>query len=548
VEQHELLQLPPARLMTRISGAAIVLACLATLPAPAAAQDSGSVRRAHITYLTSASAYLDAGRLEGLREGARVEVWRHGVAIGVLKVAYLASHQSSCDIVSRSSPSISLAVGDTVRFAVAAQARDSSALAGAAYRSSTAATGNQLTPSHPGLRGRVSVEYFLMQQVDVAGKLSQPALGLRVDGPPGGAPALNLSVDVRARHSYTILADGSAVTEDRNRVYAADLSINAPGSPTRLTLGRQTSGALASVGVFDGVMAELVQPNWSTGVFAGTQPDPIDLGFSSSIVQGGVYAQRHSRPGAAARWALTVGASGSYQDVHANREFAWLQGSYFDARLSAFVTQEVDYYRPWKLLPGMHAISPTSTFAFLQVHPSDLITFDGGFDNRRNVLLYRDIVNPETTFDDTYRQGAWGGLSFQPSRRVRVGIDVRASSGGSAGSANSYTASFAADRLTRLGATLRTRTTYYVNPQLAGVLQSLTLGIDPGTRLHVELNGGVRSERNPTADPARTTATWEGLDADLTLARAWYLLLSATRQRGGLDGYDQVFTGLSFRF
>ena len=527
-------------MMTRV---AVALACLGSVVRSALAQDS--VRIAHITYLTSLSAYLDAGRLDGLREGARVEVWRRGAAIGVLKVAYLASHQASCDIVSVSLPSRALVVGDTVRFVPVAASRDSSVAARTPTKSSIT---TEATPSRPGLRGRVSVEYFLMQQVDVPGKLSQPAIGLRMDGPPGNAPSLNLSVDVRARRSYTILADGTAVTDDRNRVYAADLSINAPGSPTRLTVGRQISGALASVGVFDGVMAELVQPGWSTGVFTGSQPDPLDLGFSSSIVQGGFYTQRHSRPGALARWAVTFGASGSYQDAHANREFAWLQGSYFDPRLSAFITQEVDYYRPWKLQPGMHPISPTSTFAFLQVRPAETITFDGGFDNRRNVLLYRDVVNPETNFDDTYRQGAWGGVWLRLVPRWRVGFDTRVSSGGSTGPANAYTASVAADRLTRFGVSMRTRTTYYTNPQLTGVLQSVSLGADPGTRLHLELNGGVRSERDPTADPARTTATWIGIDADVTLARAWYVLMSATRQRGGLDGYDQVFTGLSFRF
>lgn len=531
---------------TGISGAAVALACLAGLSPPAAAQDS--VRIGHITYLTSASAYLDAGRLEGLREGARVEVWRRGTAIAVLKVAYLASHQASCEIVSVSPPSMSLAVGDTVRFVPAAAPRDSGALARTSPQPVAVGAGSGITPSRQELRGRVSVEYFVMRQVDVPGQLSQPALGLRLDGPPGGAPSLNLSVDVRARRSYTILADGTPVTDNRSRVYAADLSINNPGSPTRITLGRQISGALASVGVFDGVMAELVQPGWSTGVFTGSQPDPLDLGFSSSIIQGGFYTQRHSRPGAAARWAVTLGGSGSYEDAHVNREFAWLQGSYFDRRVSAFVTQEVDYYRAWKLQPGMHTISPTSTFAFLQVRPTDVVTFDGGFDNRRNVLLYRDVVNPETNFDDTYRQGAWGGISFRPVPRWRVGFDARVGSGGSVGTADAYTVSLAADRLTRFGVSLRTRTTYYVNPQLTGLLQSATLGIDPGTRIHVELNGGVRSERDPTADPARTTSTWVGLDADVTLARAWYILASATRQRGGLDGYDQLFTGLSFRF
>ena len=538
--------------MRRSALPAVMLAALTAVSQRALAQGASPLRAARITYLTSTSAYVDAGRLEGLREGARVDVWRAGVAIGVLKVAYLASHRASCDIVSLSAPSIALAVGDTVRFAPAATPRDSSATSLAPPKSPGGRGRTEPTgaASGPGLRGRVSVEYFLMQQAGVPGKLSQPALGLRLDGPPGGGatPSLNLTVDARARRSYTILADGTAVTDDRTRVYAAGLMINAPGTPTRITLGRQISGALASVGVFDGVMAELVQPGWSSGVFTGTQPDPLDLGFSSSIVQVGWYTQRHSRPGAAARWALTLGASGSYQSAHANREFAWAQGAYFDTRISAFLTQEVDYYRPWKLLPGMHAISPTSTFAFAQIRPTETVTLDGGFDNRRNVLLYRDVVNPETNFDDTYRQGAWGGISFRPVQRLRVGFDARVSSGGSSGNATSYTASLALDRLPRLGASLRTRTTYYVNPQLTGLLQSATVGFDPGTRLHIELNGGIRTERDPMADPARTTATWVGADVDVTLARAWYVMASATRQRGGVDGYDQLFGGLSFRF
>lgn len=176
------------------------------------------------------------------------------------------------------------------------------------------------------------------------------------------------------------------------------------------------------------------------------------------------------------------------------------------------------------------------------------MTFDAGFDNRRNVRLYRDVVSPETNFDDTYRQGAWAGVALRPARRFRLGFDTRFSSGGSTGSANSYTLSLGVDRLARLGATLRTRTTYYTNPLLHGWLQSAALGFDPGTRLHCEVNGGVRSEHDPAADPASSTVTWIGTDVDLTLARAWYVMASATRQRGGVDAYDQLFGGLSFRF
>ena len=66
---------------------------------------------AHITYLTSVSAYLDAGRLDGLRDSAQVTVVRHGTAIGILQVQYLASHSSSCAILALTATP--LAVGDS---------------------------------------------------------------------------------------------------------------------------------------------------------------------------------------------------------------------------------------------------------------------------------------------------------------------------------------------------------------------------------------------------------------------------------------------------
>ena len=62
---------------------------------PAAAQDSTATRTARITYLTSVSAYIDAGREDGLEEGAAVDVLESGTPVASLKVAYLASHQAA---------------------------------------------------------------------------------------------------------------------------------------------------------------------------------------------------------------------------------------------------------------------------------------------------------------------------------------------------------------------------------------------------------------------------------------------------------------------
>jgi hypothetical protein len=529
--------------MIRRARRTALLACLTGLAAPVAgAQDSVAVRIAHITYLTSVTAYLDAGRLEGLREGTRVEVVRGGATIGVLKVAFLASHQASCDIVTTSVP---LAVGDSARFLPAAAPRDSG-LAGQPRR--TPLGRRAVTP--PGLRGRIGAEYLGVGQMDgTAGGFSQPSLALRLDGHPFAAPALTLAVDMRARRTYTNLADGTAITDGRNRVYQAALTVGAPASLGRVTAGRQISGNLASVGVFDGVLAELHGSGWGTGVFAGTQPDPLQLDFSTQIVEGGIYVQGHSSPSATTHWSLTLGASGSYDGGQANREFGYVQGSFLTPRLWAFVTQEVDYYRPWKQLANMNAVSPTNTFALLRYRVAGGLTLDAGFDNRRNVLLYRDVVNPATVFDDTFRQGAWAGCSMRFSKRFFLGVDARSSSGGPGGRADSYTMSFSAGPVTRVALGLRSRTTWYSSTQLTGWLQSVALGINPGGRLHVELNGGGRQERNVLTDPPTNAwVTWLGADLDLNLTRSWYLMVSANRETGGFDGNNQIYGGMSYRF
>jgi hypothetical protein len=524
------------------SRAALLLLAVVTPSAAqqgATASDSGRFKTAHVTYLVGTTAYLDAGRLDGLGDSARVEVVRRGAPVAVLKVGYLSSHRAACDIIAGPTP---VAVGDTARFVPVGAQRDSVA---------APASGTPQLPrraaSH-GLRGRIGAEYLVVGQLGGTGGFSQPALDLRLDGRPSSAPGVSLSLDVRARRTYTILPDGSAVTDGRTRVYQAAVSLGAPSSPTRVTLGRQISGNLASIGVFDGGMFEVNRRAWSMGLFTGAEPEPLQLAFSSAVTQFGAYLQRHSSPGADRRWSLTLGASDSYDNGQANREFAFAQGSYLGRKFVALVTQEVDYYRPWKLMPGMEAVSPTSTFALLRYRVLNALTLDGGFDNRRNVRLYRDVVNPATAFDDAFRQGIWGGLSLQLLGRLRVGVDARSSSGGVAGRAEAYTLSLGAERLTPLRLTLRSRSTRYTGPDLTGWLHSLALSIDPG-RVHFELNGGVRQELNPTADPvARVWATWFGADVDLAVARSWYVMLSGTRETGGFEGNDQLYGGISFRF
>ena len=519
----------------------LIMACMGVVAVwrSAHAQDSGAVRMAAVTYLTATSAYIDAGRDAGLREGVTVQVVRGGSVIATLRVAFLASHQASCDIVTENVP---IVVGDSVRFTAAPAGADT-AVATAVPTPPRGIGGPSL------LRGRIGAHYLMMGRGGGAG-FSQPSLDVQFEGRAGPTNPFGIAMDLRARRTTTSMSTGATVVDGHARAYQMALYWNPPASPVRVTVGRQMATAVASIGLLDGVSAELNRTGWTAGLFGGSQPEPDNLGFATDIVEAGAYVQRHGpRVAGAHQWSATLGLSGSYQNSQANREFAFLQGFYSSRRFMTLVSQEIDYYQPWKRTTGMPAVSFTSTLATARLRASDNVDLHVGFDNRRNVLLYRDAVNPVTTFDDAFRQGVWAGAAFRFGGHYTGGVEARRSSGGATGAAQAYTGSLGTDRLLGSSTSLRVRSTYFQSPIMNGWLHSAALAADPGAgRLHVELSGGARIERDPLAIPATSTTTWIGTDLDWNLARAWYVLVSASVERGGLDPASLLYTGFSVRF
>src|SRR5512143_4183267 len=79
----------------------------------ATAQDTSAVRSASVTYISGTSIYVSAGRTDGLVEGQELSVVRHDSTAATLKVVFLSSRQSSCEVVRGATD---IAVGDLVRF------------------------------------------------------------------------------------------------------------------------------------------------------------------------------------------------------------------------------------------------------------------------------------------------------------------------------------------------------------------------------------------------------------------------------------------------
>jgi hypothetical protein len=498
-----------------------------------------------VTFLTSSSVYISAGKAEGLTEGSRVDVVRAGRSVAELRVAFVSTHQSSCQIVSKTD---SLVIGDSVRFQPVDAARDTSPSATARAPVTRPVSPRQSRRSNVGrIRGRIGLYYLSVEQRDtLGGRFSQPSGDIRLTGVGLGGSPIGLVIDLRSRHQVQVLPGGTS-HHDQTRVYQAAVSWQAPGSPYRFTTGRQYAPGISSVGIVDGASAEVGLSAWDYGLFAGMQPDLINLGFSSDIALLGGYLRRHNRPGSVRRWAVTLGASGSYLNGHTNREFMYLQGNYVTRRLSIYAVQEVDYYRPWRRIDGEGAVSPTSTFANIQFLVANGLSLTTGVDNRRSARLYRDVVNPATVFDDTFRRGVWAGFSVRAARHFQASFDARTNGGGSSGTANTFTLALGADRLTPLGMSLRSRSTRYATGGRQGWLNSVSFGIEPFGRGSVQLTSGWRTEHDRTAAPT-LDIRWVAADLDVSLARSLFMIVSGYREDGGIEAHDLLYAGLTFRF
>ena len=524
----------------------VALAGFAWLAAPAGAQEAARTDSALVTYVSGRSIYLDAGARHGLREGSPIEIVRDGRIIAVLRVVYLSPGRAAAESAEGAE---TVRVGDVARFAAAPEAPPASDSTVAVVRRAPRARG----PSALRPRGRIGLRYLSVIQRDSgSASLAQPAADIRIDAPALGGSRLGVTVDVRGRRTVSRHLDGTSESTNASRVYHLSTSWNARGDGLRLTAGRQFSEALSNVSLFDGVRAELHQARWGAGAFAGTQPDPSNLGISSAIREYGAFVQMRSSAGSPRRWSLTTGAIGSYASGEVNREFAFAQASYIGRAVAVFAVQEIDWNRGWKSDAGEPTVAPTSTFLSVRVRPSEALSLHAGADNRRSVRLYRDRSTPETDFDDRFRRGAWGGFGLRFAEHLHIGADVRLSDGAS-GRGNAYTASLGADRFGAVAFAARARSTVYSSPYAAGRLHAVTLGANPLAAVHLELNGGLRAERSrpgvSSGSPTGATRVWWlGADADVTLARSWYLLLSAARETGGWESSDLIYGGLSFRF
>jgi hypothetical protein len=321
----------------------LLLAMAGLALGPAASAQAPAPPPVRITYLTGSSAYIDAGRQDGLHEGDSLQVLRGGARVGSLRVSYLASRQAACEILDQTAP---LVVGDTVD--LARRAEPPPVAADTAAAGQTRAAGRRAQGSSFGLRGRIGARYLGVWQRDaVRTHFSQPSLDLRLDGEGLGGAPVGIMLDVRTRRTATARPDGTTVADGRTRVYRGGLVFGAPeASP--FTAGRQYSAAVSSVSLFDGGRLSRL-PSWG-GSFGGSEPEPWTWATPArfGIMAPGSAAQPPRRRPVLVRHRRRRGL------VHPGRDQprVSLRQGLRRPTLLVLPHPEIDHYRAWKQAIG----------------------------------------------------------------------------------------------------------------------------------------------------------------------------------------------------
>lgn len=504
------------------------------LLALALAAQQPPARFAAVTYVSGAQIYVGAGRSEGVREGMELTVLRGDTAVATLQVQFVSSSQAACVVVRGAA---NIEPGDRVRFVAGP---DTTSVPSPAAPASPPAPARRRGPGSPGVHGRLAGRYGV-SQVAGAGSLAQPAFDARVTAAGLAGTPLGLIADVRARSSRSSFAGAPTRREQATDVYQLALLWHQPGAPFRVAVGRQYVGAVSSVVLLDGALAEVTRRRVSFGVFGGTEPAVVDSLAPGPVRDLGAYMQLH-----APAWALTLGAAGSYTAGRPNREFGFAQLRVTTPRLSLLASQQLDYYRAAKVAAGERSLSFTSAYVSASLRANRSLSVDAGVDNRRNVRLYRDLADPLTAFDDHYRRAVWGGASYA-GRHARLRLEARGSGGGAAGPATAVTVSGGLDRLWR-GLSLGARATRYRAGASEGWLGALHAGADLTVALHVDASGGRRRDVNAPATLGARSTTWLGAEATVSIARAWYALISLYRESSPEGALHQAYTSISWRF
>ena len=528
-----------------------------------------------VKYVAEGVAYLDGGRSSGLTEGMKLEIKdtdlpaQQGTSVdpsdphvvAELEITGVAETSAVTDI---HSPKRPVKPGDLAYLS----SGDAAALVQQRALSTTRkypavvtfTEGDPLEeearaevpkpplPSVNRARGRIGLDYMgTISHGSSSFTNSDLGLVLRADITRINGTYWNLSGYWRGRLNSTSGGGQQTLQDLINRTYHLSMTYDNPNSAWVAGFGRLYLPWAPSLDTIDGgYFGRRLKPGVTTGIFAGSTPDPTSWSYNPNQEIGGAFINFEGGSFDAFHYSSTSGLGVSFLNSQINRPFVFFENSLsYKRTLSIYDSLQADSPRGNSQVP---APGPglSRNFFTMRVQITPRVELDFNHNYFRDIPTFDPALVPTGLLDKYLFQGFSAGARVEVVKHVWLYTDLGLSSrtGDARNSLNQmYGVTF--DRLPWLGLRADAHYSRFNSSFGDGSYKSFSLSRNLTESLRLELLAGQQDFTSPLTSNTRSRFLNGNLET--TFGAHYFMHGGFTVNRGSLS-YDQWSFTVGYRF
>jgi hypothetical protein len=521
-----------------------------------------------VKYVADGAIYLSGGRNAGLSAGMKLAVRRaaaeaDAVPIAEVEVVSVAAASAACQVRSSSQP---IQAGDLAYLSPedtqTVQALHASGQARRYAQVVAFSSGDPLEeearegipkpplPEINRVRGRIGFEYSGIRDRTGSG-LNSNDLGMvfRGDLTRIGGSYWSLSGYWRGRRNTRGGGlEQQTLTDLLNRTYHLTLSYDNPNSPYRIGFGRLYLPWATSLDTIDGgYFARRFGAHTTSGIFAGTTPDPTSWNYNPNRQIAGAFTSYEDGSYESVHYTGTAGLAFTRVLSRPERQFAFFENVIsYQRSVTLYHTIEVDNYRPSLIADGK-GVGVSRSFLTLRLQPARILSIDVSHNYFRNTPTFDPRLVGTGLLDKLLFQGLSAGFRLDLPLSLTVSSSLgKSDRSGDAKSSWNQMYGLTVRRIWTTGVRADLRYSKFDSAFGRGSYRSILFSRQLGEDLRFDLQAGDQNYSSALTRQSR--ARYVNASFDWNLAAHYVLGGGYTIYRGQVQSYDQLYINLGYRF
>ncbi len=398
-------------------------------------------------------------------------------------------------------------------------------------------------------RGRIGVEYGSVRTAGGASTSSLVGLVVRTDISRIGGSYWGLSGYWRGRMNLRASTGQPTLEDLLNRTYHLSLTYNSPKSHFTMGVGRLLLPYASSLDTLDGGYFGIrINKHVTTGIFAGTTPDPTSWNYNPDRRMGGTFLNLEGGSFDGFRFTSTTGVAVTSIEWVSERRFLFAENGFFYKRYFAFY-HSIQADKPRASLSPNGNTDPviSRSYATLRFQPHPRISFDVNHNYFRDLPTFDTRLIDTGLVDKLLFQGLSGGIRLELPQRISLYSTVgRTARTGDARKSINQMYGITLGRIWLIGLRADARYSTFDSSFGRGTYRALSLSRNFGETLRWEVQGGRQYFLSPLTTNSRSEFAMTSLDVNF--GGHYFIQGGFTVERGALQNYQQWYTTFGYRF